>query len=401
MNALAQQDHYLNLNQFTELKKDVRANNEGANKQALQQFESLFITQMLKEMRAAAVVDEDQHSSYMDFYTDMYDKQLATIMAKQGGIGIANQLEQQMAIDAKVKHEKDYTGGKFFPLQPDVAVSNGLPLASANAPMALAKHDDNASRELKLPYNLDAIAKRHSTVSLVEPSVTMQTPVSFNILSIVPTTVNKAALFEEFHQIEKEVDNSVVELTPLDSNNTINNALVDEKIEYHAGWSKPSEFIQELMPYAQAVANQLGVKPEVLVAQSALETGWGKHTIRHQNGSVAFSLFGIKADSRWSGDTVQVSTLEFKNGYMQKEMAHFRAYDSVGEAVQDYVDFIKGGTRYQKALDNKGDDAHYVKGLQKAGYATDPAYANKILNILQGDTLQQGLASIENIREVT
>lgn len=399
MNALAQQDHYLDLSQFTDLKRDVRQGDEGANKKALQQFESLFITQMLKEMRAAAVVDEDQHSNYMDFYTDMYDKQLATIMAQQGGIGIANQLEQQLAIDANIKHNKDYAGGKFFPLKPDVAASTGMPLQATEKGMAL-ESDDIVKRELKLPFNLAAIAKNNPAVLIDQARQPFENLISTHAIPTLQAAAQKVALVEEFHQLQTDVDNSVVALTPLDSKSSINMALADEKIQYHAGWSKPSEFIQELMPYAQTVANQLGIKPEVIVAQSALETGWGKHTIRHQDGSVSFSLFGIKADHRWDGDTVQVSTLEFKNGHMQKEMAHFRAYDSVGEAVQDYVDFIKGNTRYQKALDNNGDEAHYVKGLQKAGYATDPAYANKILNILHSDTLKQGLASIENTREV-
>lgn len=388
MNALAQQDFYLDSSQYSDLKKEVRQNNEAANTTALQQFESLFISQMLKEMRSAAIIDESQHSQTMDFYTDMYDKQLATIMAKQGGIGIAKQLQEQLAVDKSIQHKKDYTGGKFFPLNPEVAANHGMPLNSSEIGMVLKTDED--SKELKLPVFLTNRANRMAVVS----NATAIALDSSNEVS------NGITIAEEFHQIDNNVDNSVVELRPLNKTDASSSALLDEKIQAHHGWSKPSEFIQELMPHAESVAKQLGVNPEVLVAQSALETGWGKHTMRHQDGSVSFSLFGIKADHRWSGDTVEVPTMEFRNGRMQQEKAHFRAYDSVGEAIQDYADFIQGNARYQDALSNSQDEVHYTKGLQEAGYATDPAYANKILNILQSDTLKEGLAAIETHREV-
>jgi len=399
MNALAQQDLYLNSSQYTDLRKDVRANNEGANKKALQQFESLFISQMLKEMRSAAVIDEDQHSSYMDFYTDMYDKQLATIMAKQGGIGIANQLQQQLDLDANVTYEKDYSGGKFFPLNPELAADNGLPLKASNQGMPFRFENNDQDHEFILPINLNQQKHHDQVVEMAEEHDALAYAFGENSITDNVTTM-KVALTEEFHQIQTNVDNSVVALKAIDDHSSMNHALVDEKIHAHKGWSQATDFIKELMPHAQMVAKQLGIKPEVIVAQSALETGWGKHTMRHGDGSVSFSLFGIKADNRWTGDTVQVSTLEYKGGQLQKEMAQFRAYDSVGEAIQDYVSFIKGNTRYQQALKNEGDDAHYVEGLQKAGYATDPNYANKILNILHGDTLKQGLASLDSMGEV-
>jgi len=396
MNALAQQDFYLNSSQFTDLKREVRENDAGAKKEALQQFESLFITQMLKEMRAAAVVDEDQHSSYMDFYTDMYDKQLATIMAKQGGIGIANQLQQQLDVDANIKYDKDYSGGKYFPLKSNVAVDKSMTLNRVDSVLVF----DSQAPEKVLTQPINPLMDlKPSPAPALKATTSLAGAVAIKLRD-VPEINQKVALEDEFHQIQNNVDNSVVKLKAIDEQSVVNTALVDEKIHAHKGWSKPTDFVQELMPYAQVMAKQLGVEPEVIVAQSALETGWGKHTMRHGDGSVAFSLFGIKADNRWTGDTVQVSTLEFKGGQLQKEMANFRAYDSVGEAIQDYVDFIKGGSRYQNALEHKGDTAHYVKGLQKAGYATDPFYATKILNILNSDTLKQGLASIESTREV-
>ena len=143
------------------------------------------------------------------------------------------------------------------------------------------------------------------------------------------------------------------------------------------------------MPEAQKAAQSLGISAELLIAQSALETGWGKHVIRNADGSSAFNLFGIKAGSNWQGATVTKPTLEFREGAMQTEIAHFRSYASAGESLADYVQFMQSSSRYQNALDHGGQDATYLKGIQKAGYATDPDYADKILSIMQGGQLQK------------
>jgi flagellar protein FlgJ len=118
--------------------------------------------------------------------------------------------------------------------------------------------------------------------------------------------------------------------------------------------------------------------------------------MRLADGQQAFNLFGIKADSRWDGPTVTKPTLEFRAGVMQTEIAHFRVYESIPAALDDYVEFIKDSSRYQNALDHKGDDTHYLKQLQQGGYATDPQYANKIINIMQGQTLGASLANLND-----
>ncbi|HEY9052560.1 MAG TPA: flagellar assembly peptidoglycan hydrolase FlgJ, partial [Gammaproteobacteria bacterium] len=120
-------------------------------------------------------------------------------------------------------------------------------------------------------------------------------------------------------------------------------------------WSSPEAFVNDLWPHALRASQELGVDAEVLLAQSALETGWGRHMRARDNGEASYALFGIKADQRWEGQSVSVSTLEFRDGTMQREQAKFRAYNSVGEAFADYVDFIKSSPRYQQALE-KGYD---------------------------------------------
>ncbi|MCG5511038.1 flagellar assembly peptidoglycan hydrolase FlgJ [Ectothiorhodospira lacustris] len=163
-------------------------------------------------------------------------------------------------------------------------------------------------------------------------------------------------------------------------------------------WSpgSPQEFIRDLWPHAQRAAKALGVAPEVLVAQSALETGWGRHVIKHGDGRSSHNLFGIKADRRWEGARAHVQTLEYVNEVPELQRAAFRSYGGLAESFADYVNFLQTNPRYRQALEVAGDAEAYVRGLQSAGYATDPAYADKILNILERGTLSDTLAALKS-----
>ena len=136
----------------------------------------------------------------------------------------------------------------------------------------------------------------------------------------------------------------------------------------------------------------------VLVAQAALETGWGRHAMQRDDGSPSFNFFGIKADTRWQGEKVQTMTSEFENGTMQRQSAEFRAYASPAAAFDDYVRFLQSNPRYAEALRHGGDAERFTSGLQKAGYATDPAYAQKIQRIADGQTMKAALHSARPAR---
>ncbi len=157
----------------------------------------------------------------------------------------------------------------------------------------------------------------------------------------------------------------------------------------------PAAFIQQLRPFAEQAAAALGLAPEALLAQAALETGWGKHVMRHPNGDSSHNLFGIKADTRWRGEQVRVSTLEYRDGVALKTRAGFRAYDSFEQSFSDYVDFVQRNPRYRTALQKTADASAYFEALQEAGYATDPAYADKIRRILQSEPMQQAARPIQ------
>jgi flagellar protein FlgJ len=137
-------------------------------------------------------------------------------------------------------------------------------------------------------------------------------------------------------------------------------------------------FVREITPRAKAVAEKLGLSPDVLVAQAALETGWGQHIIKHPDGSSSNNLFGIKADRRWDGPIVRVATLEYLGGRPVRVNAAFRAYQGIDESLQDYVDFLSGNPRYREALDAAPEPRRFARALADAGYATDPDYADKL-----------------------
>jgi flagellar protein FlgJ len=154
----------------------------------------------------------------------------------------------------------------------------------------------------------------------------------------------------------------------------------------------PAGFVKELWPHAQRAADELGTTPEVLLAQAALETGWGQHIIRGQDGRNSFNLFGIKADAQWQGARAVTETVEFRDGLMRRERAPFRAYDSLAESFSDYVDFLKTNPRYQEALNQAANAPAFARALSQAGYATDPDYHGKIERILDSSRLQDAVS---------
>ncbi len=157
----------------------------------------------------------------------------------------------------------------------------------------------------------------------------------------------------------------------------------------------PEAFLRHLWPMAQEAAILLGQEPDTLLAQAALETGWGQKMIRRDDGNNSFNLFGIKADYRWAGDRAIVPTLEYAGGVAVRQKAAFRAYDSFADSFKDYVAFLQTNPRYHTALQADDSDG-YLSSLQEAGYATDPHYAEKISAILDRPELQQVLAQLKS-----
>jgi len=153
-------------------------------------------------------------------------------------------------------------------------------------------------------------------------------------------------------------------------------------------------FPNSLWGYAEQAAKQLQVDPKVLMAQAALETGWGKHVMRTEQGYSSNNLFGIKANKTWDGEKTQVASLELENGTLNKQRSTFRVYNNHADSFNDYTQFISNETRYQKALNATAEPETYLQELQSAGYATDPDYADKIGRIYHSPLLNDAIRTL-------
>ena len=142
--------------------------------------------------------------------------------------------------------------------------------------------------------------------------------------------------------------------------------------------AKQASFVQQHDAVAQRVARESGIPAAYMVGQAGHETGWGQREIKMKDGTPSFNLFAMKAGPNWPGKVAEVTTTEYVNGVPKQTTARFRAYDSYEASFKDYARMISQSPRYAKAREQTGSAYAYASGLQQAGYATDPEYANKL-----------------------
>lgn len=160
-------------------------------------------------------------------------------------------------------------------------------------------------------------------------------------------------------------------------------------------WDTPEKFVRDIWPHAERIARQLNVPAEGVVAQAALETGWGKHVMPTQDGHNSLNLFGIKAGSSWLGDRVAKQTVEFDGDVARAEIAQFRAYGDVRESFDDYANLLTASSRYSNVSGHGQDVKGFATALQASGYATDPDYAEKISRVADSDTMARVLGDLK------
>lgn len=326
MSQVENKVNYHDLTGLAQLKHSSGGDDDAALKQAAKQFESIFMGMLLSSMRKANEVFEDD-----GVLNSNATKFYQDMYDKQLSTELSEKGSLGLA-DLLVQQLRP-TKGKTTP-----ASMLKLPTEAAPVP------DKTASADTSVP----AIAPAKNTAEVVQPVVTTAPQVITETLASEPDPDNEDWSFES-----------------------------------------PGEFIQKLMPAAKQAAQKLGLEPLALLAQAALETGWGQRTFKTADGSNSFNFFGIKAHNSWQGDVAVVDTLEYRQGVAQKEKAKFRAYESPEQSLGDYVDFIKSNPRYQQAVAMADNPKAYFQQLQAAGYATDPNYAQKILAVFNSETFKQ------------
>ena len=337
VNRVESQSVYTDLSGLNSISKLGRQNTPEALHKVAQQFESVFLNIMLKAMRDSnAVFSEGNYlsSNEMEFHQQNFDNQLSLSLSEGKGLGLADILYEQMM-------------GQY-------GVSG-------------------TSRQVEGPRTLNDAS-----------GPTIQAPSS---------TFSQASAAESLTSFMGPIAQS---LQQLQSNAKVFGSGTESRTITRARHiESPKDFVKALYPIAEEVASSIGVDPRVLLAQSALETGWGRKMIAMPDGSNSHNLFGIKADARWTGEQATVRTVEYRDGVAALEKSSFRSYNSYEESFRDYVKFLQENPRYQEALSQSHDANNFTQRLQDAGYATDPVYAKKIARVMNSKTMRFAISELQ------
>lgn len=311
----------LDMNGFQRMQHNARVDPEAGVQGAAQQFEALFIQMMVKSMRDATPTSGLLDNRDTTFYQSMLDQQWSQVMASRG-IGLADalveQLQRQGAVDPVANPDQE--------LQALIAgIPRGTPRVLDN-PLQPNSGQEPASTSSGRFYNeLDAIRQQEANSA--------------------PATLAEAPR------------------PPVSSHDHV------------------ERFMQTLATPAQAASAATGVPAELILAQAALETGWGRHEIATQQGHNSYNVFGIKAGSQWQGKTTDIVTHEYVNGRRTQVVDTFRVYDSFEHAFTDYANLIGNNPRYAGVV-QAANAEQAARELQRGGYATDPRYADKLVSVM-------------------
>jgi flagellar protein FlgJ len=346
------------------------------------QLEGQFAQMLIKSMRAASFGDS-LFPGENQMFREMYDQRIAEQMTRGRGLGLSAVIARQLGGEAANKPALDTSvtpaaAARAYQLAAPAAA--GLPLQNT-APL----QDDPLAAPGVTGPSAD-LTPQAQTLDLIAGRDTRALHASLG--SSDPYTQNDALAAPDW-STGNDRWSKVTAATRGDAVDSASADLAARSLGTHT----PEGFVASIWPHAQRAARELGVDPRALVAQAALETGWGKRHIARDNGSSSHNLFGIKATG-WSGERATTGTHEYVNGQRRTEVASFRAYGSMAESFGDYVRLLKSNPRYQAAL-GAGSDVHgFAQGLQRGGYATDPAYAAKITAIANGPTIERAVAAI-------
>ncbi len=306
---------------------------------AAKKLEGAFAELLIGAMRKAAP-DDSLFPGAAGHYRDLYDRQLAELLVRGQGLGL------QASIRARLSGQSE-----------PVAVSGG---------------------------SVDKAIETYSLAGYRRPA---------SVLARAESETSRPPAIDDWRAFARPADPASAASV---SASTTPKAEFSPPVARAAGREAdpptPERFVAEIWPHARRAAAELGVPARMLVAQAALESGWGRSRMRGNDGEPAHNLFGIKTGGRWQGRVASHATVEFENGAARDQRADFRAYASTAESFADYVRLLKNSPRYADAVASGGDGRRFAEALARAGYATDPRYAEKLTAIAEGPTLRRALA---------
>ncbi|WP_435274301.1 flagellar assembly peptidoglycan hydrolase FlgJ [Psychrobium sp. nBUS_13] len=303
----------------------------------------------------------------MDNFAQSLTRQLPTSQSNYQDIASLDKLRKEAQSDEKAalnKVAKQFEGIFMKMLlksmrEANKAFESDSPFNSQGTETYRNMHDDQMATELS----------ESGSLGLAELIVQQLSPQTSGVTPSSVLRTNKTPL----------VTNNQSDLTTSDSSASQSKKPAPRE----GGFKSQQDFVDQMMPYAQKAAKLLGISPQTMIAQAALETGWGQKIVGSEKGEFSFNLFNIKADKRWQGDKTDVSTIEYRDGVALKEKASFRRYQDFEQSFKDFGQFLNNSPRYEKALSKVENSASFLHELQQAGYATDPNYASKIMTVLK------------------
>ncbi len=352
------QDSYLDPNSLNSIKAMGRDKDPQALKEVAKKFEAMFVQQMLKTMRQAN--EAFGEGNYFDsqathFHRDMLDQQMVLNLTSGSGIGLADHFYKQMLQNYGAGMKPDSTTADSSVQDMNGMLDQAVEYKKTSNPAVETPSADDLEDWINDFIRMSDNSQLQTIFSGAEAEEKTQPPIHYGMLPVFP---NKAQVTHSRSGQKASIS------------------------------STQENFVMLLKPHAEKAAAELNINPDVLIAQVALETGWGKHVIHDKQGENSFNLFNIKAGNQWQGDKVNVSTLEYRDGIAANEKADFRKYSDYAESFSDYVRLMKNNSRYEQVLQKGNDSAAYAEALQSAGYATDPEYSQKIKRLLNSDVLK-------------
>ncbi|XVO85844.1 flagellar assembly peptidoglycan hydrolase FlgJ [Pseudomonas palleroniana] len=404
ISSTADSGAYSDLNRLNQLKVGDK-NSDGNMRKVAQEFESLFLNEMLKSMRSATDAlgkDNPMNTPAAKQYQEMYDQQLAVSLSREGGgIGLADVLMRQMQKNKPVDAQAATLQGpaadapvKKVDVPTEIAAGTQAdgPLGRSNGQRPLWAY------RVAVPEGSNAHANDMELMN--QRRIALPSKLTDRLLAgIVPSTevaaVAKAAPLRNSAADDNVVNSAARSFAvPSGRMQVYGRAIAQPPLApAKKAFSSQDEFVATMLPMAKAAAARIGIDPKYLVAQAALETGWGKSVMRAEDGSSSHNLFGIKAGQSWQGGQARAITSEFRNGAMVKETAQFRSYNSYQDSFHDLVTLLQSNDRYKEVVKSADNPERFVRELQKAGYATDPDYASKISQIAKTMNSYQNYAA--------
>ena len=405
----------LDVQGFDQLKALAAKSPEQGAKIAAKQFDAVFTQMMLKSMREATPSNGPLDSHDADTFTAMLDQQLAQQMSSHG-IGVADAMLKQLMRNASVQ-DAGAAGAAAGSAAPNgaAAAATQAPSSAAGAANAAsgpiipagAVHGDAAAALANLPIGSGAARLPIGVAATALPIGTANGSRAANVaaarqLLTALASANASAAASALGNGDPTVASGSI--TPdYRSLAVLANAYLNPSADGSLGRGRPfaqsaapvvpvrsnstsaraNDFIDKLAAPAQAASAATGIPARFIIGQAALESGWGKSEIKHRDGSTTHNIFGIKATKDWHGPTASATTTEFINGRATRVVQKFRAYGSYAEAMTDYANVLKNNPRFAPVLASARDVEGFAHGMQRAGYATDPHYAKKLISIMQ------------------